>query len=191
MLNVLHLPHRTDRLELLLTQFKEQGITEYRLWEGKLGQSMRDRRINICAGHKQIVQHAKDNNLPFVIIAEDDITFTSKGAWAYYVMNMPQNFDIYFGMIYSNDKEAIQNNRLVKEACGFTLYTVHQRFYEQFLSAPIDKHIDRSITSWCLNYEYILPEYFVCHQNDSQSDNTMGKPNLSIFLEGRKLFNRD
>ena len=188
MLNILHLPHREDRLELLLHQLKEQNITEYTLWAGKLGTTSRDKRMNIVAGHKQIVQDAKDRNLPYVIIAEDDLTFTSKKAWDYYLKSMPSDFDIYFGMVYAKDKDLLEGNRLMKEASGFTLYTVHQRFYDQFLSCPPDRHIDRTITSWCLNYKFMLPEYFVCYQNDSQSDNTMGKPNLPMFLEGRKLF---
>lgn len=188
MLNVLHLPHRTDRLELLLTQFKEQGITNYKLWDGKIGQSMKERRSNVAWGHKQIVQHAKDNNLPFVIIAEDDITFTSKGAWAYYVMNMPQDFDIYFGMIYSSDKDAIVKNRIVKEVSGFTLYTVNSRFYDTFLDTPPDKHIDRVVTGKWANFKFLLPDKFMCYQNSTQSDNTMGKPDLSYFLRGREMF---
>jgi len=69
MLNILHLPYRKDRLELLLKQFEEQGISEYKLWDGVLGQSMRDRRKKIVSGHKKIVQDAKDKKLPFVTIA--------------------------------------------------------------------------------------------------------------------------
>lgn len=189
MLNILHLPHRTDRLELLMQQLTAQGIKEYTLWAGKLGQSTRDRRVNIVAGHKQIVQDAKDRNLPYVIIAEDDITFFGAGAWDYYLANMPKSFDLYLGMIYSK-ADIIKDNRLIGEASGFTLYTVHERFYDRFLAAPPDKHIDRSITSLALNYEFYLPEYFVCEQNSTQSNNTEGKPNLPMFLEGRKLFNR-
>jgi len=91
-------------------------------------------------------------------------------------------------MIYSIDKKAIVENRLMVESCGMTLYTVNERFYDVFLNLPIDKHIDRSLTSMCLNYKFLLPDCFVCYQNDTQSDNNMGKPDLSIFLKNRRLF---
>lgn len=188
MLNILHLPHRLDRLKLLEQQLEEQGITEYKLWDGKLGIAMRERKMNIVEGHKQIVRDAKEKGLPYVIIAEDDITFFGKGAWKYYIENMPQSFDMYLGMFYTMNPNATEGLRITGEVCGFTLYTVHERFYDVFLAAPIDKHIDRSIMNLALNHEFYVPEYFVCHQNATQSDNTMGKPDLMRFLKGRKLF---
>lgn len=187
-LNILHPSSRKDRYELLMKQLEQQKITDYKLWDNPIGQSMVQRRSLVCSGHKKIVQHAKDNNLKSVIIAENDITFFGDGAWDYYLKNIPEDYDIYFGMIYVGE---IKDNRVVSESSGFTLYMVNERFYDRFLAAPPDKHIDRTITSLWEQYKFMVCPKFVCHQNDTQSDNTMGRPDLTKYLKGRELFGND
>ncbi|WP_288983729.1 hypothetical protein [uncultured Flavobacterium sp.] len=184
-LHIIHPKSRTDRYELLIEQLKIQGITDYVLWDNPIGQSMKERRMCVNAGHRKIVQYAKDNNLPKIIIAENDLTFTDKGAWQYYLDNEPNDYDLYLGMIYIG---TIENNRLISDACGFTLYTIHERFYDRFLSVNPQHHIDRDITSFFDKYKFMLPPKFVCYQNATQSDNTMGRPDLTRFLKGRELF---
>ena len=188
MIHVLHPKSRLDRYELLMTQFAEQGITEYTLWDNKIGESMRDRRALIASGHKKIVQFAKDNKLPKIIIAENDLSFFGPGAWQYYLDHTPDDYDMYFGMIYDGH---IENNRVMSKASGFTLYTIHERFYDAFLGCNATGHIDIAITSQHAQYKFMVCDPMICEQNDTQSDNFMGKLDLRQRLldNNRKLFN--
>jgi hypothetical protein len=188
MSNIVHfinLKHRTDRLEKAEQEFKEQGIESNR-WEGIIyGETFTERRKGVNAAHRQIVQYAKDNKLPYIIIAEDDIRFFQGESWKFYLDNMPKSFDIYLGMIYTGK---IENNRLASAASGFILYTVHERFYDTFLSCPVDKHIDRELTNNFNKYEFMVCPEFVCEQRLSKSDNSGQTVDLRKLLEGRKIF---
>ena len=184
-LHILHPSSRKDRYELLIPQLESQGIEDYVLWDNRIGQSMEDRKTCVNLGHKKIVQYAKDNNLESIIIAENDLTFTDKGAWDYYLKNTPKSYDLYLGMIYSGK---IKDNKLDGESCGFTMYRIHQKFYDFFLNTPNNGHIDRIVTKHFNEFDFYVCDKFVCYQNDTQSDNYMGKMNLSMWLKGRDMF---
>lgn len=189
MSNVLHyinLAHRTDRNEFMKIELSEQEIEGMR-WDGIIyGESFTQKKIGINLAHKKIIQYAKENKLPYVRIAEDDLRFFKGDAWKFYLDNQPESFDIYFGMIYLG--KIGENNRLLSEASGFTLYTVHERFYDAFLGVPEKGHIDRTVTALYKDYEfYVCPE-FVCEQRMSKSDNNGTTVDLRRFLHGRKIF---
>lgn len=93
--NIIHNKDRHDRRDTLLAELKYQGIEEFRVWD-----AIYDRRgahIGINKAHKQIVEYAKQEGLPEVLIFEDDIRFCGKGAFDYYIANKPKDFDIYLG----------------------------------------------------------------------------------------------
>lgn len=74
-INVISLESRTERLE----QFHQESLFQkfgYRVWPGIVCKGDIKRGINLA--HRQIVQFAKDNNMPFIIISEDDCLFMSK-----------------------------------------------------------------------------------------------------------------
>lgn len=185
-LNIIHLPHRTDRYESLRHELITQGITDFKLHTGIIDKY--NRKKGICQSHKSIVREAKENNSPCVIIAEDDIRFTELGAWKYYLSKMPESFDIYFSMIYVG--QISEENKLVSQASGFTMYTIHERFYDTFLSIPDDCHIDRELTLKWAAYEFLVCPEFVCDQNGMRSDNNFKTTDYSPLLEKRKLYGR-
>ena len=78
MLNIIHLSHREDRLKLINNQLITQNITNYRFWEGIVDSE--NAAKGIAKAHKQIVLWARQENLRSVMIAEDDVKFTAKGA---------------------------------------------------------------------------------------------------------------
>ncbi len=166
-LNIIHLSKRIDRLILLTDELKEQKISRYVLWEGE--EVIKSRRTGVTRSHKRIVQDAKNKNLDYVLIAEDDIRFFGVGAWKFYLKNTPKKFDIYFGMVYVGDFD--NKNRIHSVCSGFTLYCVHKRFYDVFLSVPDDCHIDQTITSFHKTHLMIVCNPFVCEQNGTFSDN--------------------
>lgn len=186
-LNILHLEKRTDRKDALLIQLEQQNITDYKIWEGVIVR--KSRRTGITIGHKKIVQWAKDNNLERCIIGEDDLQFFGLGAWDYYLSKIPEDYDLFFGMIYVSPG-LDENYQIHGISSGMTLYTIHKRFYDVFLSLPDDSHVDRDITKLHEQYKFFVCKPFVCQQTGSFSDNCLRKCTYTPLLEGRELFGR-
>lgn len=180
--NIINLEKRKDRLLQFTQQAKEQGF-EFRRWEGIVIEQMPF--AGISRVHKQIVQDAKERGLDRVVIAEDDCVFSAPGAWQYYLDNEPESFDFYFGSVY---KSRIENGRIVFGLSGLTLYTVHCRFYDDFLSMKEMNHLDRELGRFALQYEYRVCEPMVCFQSDGYSDNRKQFETYGHLLEGNKLF---
>lgn len=183
-INVINLEHR----DLRLKQFHEESVKEgfgYRVWPGIICQG--DNKRGICLAHKQIVQYAKDNHLPYVAISEDDCRFFGNGgAWRYYLDKMPVEFDIYFSMVYVG---VIKDNRIIgDEISGMTMYIINQRFYDFFLSLPDSCHIDRELGQTAEQHKYIVCDQFVCQQDGSRSDHNQMTCDYSPYLKGRKLY---
>jgi len=184
---ILHLKKREDRLSNLEKELKEQGIDKYLIWPGIIDLVAVFRGINLA--HKSIVHFAKNKGLKKVTIAEDDICFLGKGAWQYYLDNMPEDFDLYMGMVYEG--KIGDDNRLLPDPftfSGMTLYTVSDRFYDKFLSVKDMDHIDKTLGALAGEYKfYVCPE-FVCKQLDGYSDQKKQDCKYEHLLKGRKLF---
>lgn len=185
-LNIIHLMEREDRYELLIPQLQSQNIADYKIWEGQVNRT--DRKEGICRSHKAIVQDAKDRGLERVHIAEDDITFNCDGCWDYYLSKIPDSYDLFFSMVYLGE---IRNGRLISVCSGFTMYTVHSRFYDFFLSIPDSVHIDRHLSLYSNQFEFIVIDKFVCFQNGTRSSNNFMQCDYSSYLKGRKIYGQD
>lgn len=171
-----------DALSIVM-QSKVHGFAA-RFWYGNTDDNV-FRSGNISRAFKQIVRDAKEKNLPFVIIGEQDLQFTAAGAWQYYLDNMPDDFDLYLGGIYSGQ---LEGNRIVNGYSGNTLITVHSRFYDFFLSANEDPqglgggHIDRWAGNFCYEKMYIVTLPFVVKQlNNSYSENHRRVTNYDAY----------
>lgn len=173
---------RSERRENLLKELKSQGITDYELWDGVYLGARATVKATINASHKQIVRYAKMAEWDSVIIAEDDITFTNKDSWNYFLINEPDVYDIYLGMIYLG---SINDNNIVKEFTGLTLYSIKSSFYEKFLSVPDEDHIDRLISDVGGVFKVCRP--FVCKQLNGFSSNTGKDENYDDLLKNREF----
>jgi len=115
------------------------------------------------------------------LIAEDDLKFTSKESFTYFLMNEPKDYDIYLGgILYGN----IKNNHAVSDFAGLTLYIIKQKFYNTFLSIPEGYDLDRSLAN--------KGNFAVCHplvvtQCDGFSDNTKKMQHYSKYLKRYKI----
>lgn len=181
-MHVINLYKRTDRAVSLVEQCKKQSVP-IMLWEGVL--SEKTPAANINKAHKAIVQYAKDRNLPYVIIAEDDIVFTDKGAWDFYLKNMPTEFDLYLGMVYSAQ---VENNQIINGFSGLTLYAINSGYYDFFLSMPPAVHIDRHMGQYAHQYKYFVCPEFVCHQSGGYSDNLKRHMTYEPLLQDRVMY---
>lgn len=157
--NVINLPHRTDRLEHFKNQAREQGF-EYIVWEGMMGNPT---HTYISRSHKQIIMAAKAEGLEEVCVMEDDIVFPHPLAFKDWLQHKPNKYDIYLGGNYGKDKN---RDGTIRSFFGLHLYMVHNKFYDKFLSTPDREHIDLALSG---KGRYIL--YDVAKQMSGFSDN--------------------
>lgn len=156
-LNAIHLFDDVKRLDCLLRQCNEQKI-EVTLWSGITGGGV---KANISKAHKGIIQNAKNNSLPMVCVAEDDILLTCEKSFDYFIDNIPaDNFDIYFGGISGG---MIDEKNEVSSFSGMFLYIVHERFYDIFLSADETKNLDRWLGNIYYKSAVVKPIFKVCN----------------------------
>lgn len=165
-INVLSLKRRQDRRESLIAHFKEFDCN-YKIWDAPDDRSIMP-FINICRGHKMIVADSLGNGYEFVIIAEDDMRFSCKNSFTYFIQTMPESYDLFFGCIYTGN---IQDRRITHGFSGLQFYAVSRRFYETFLSVDEKKHCDVWLGEQCHKYEFYCCEPFICFGQSGHSDN--------------------
>ncbi len=193
-INVINLPYRTDKRDHIISEFKKQGVDSYEFWSGVVHNP---KFAAIARAHKAIVRDAKNRNLPFVVIAEDDCIFPDFGSWQYYLDNMPKDFSIYLSSVYFGD---INEYGVVKDFCGFTLYTVHSSYYDTFLETPEVGHIDRLQCErrQVPNHpdllipkgKFIVCPLFCSYQIEVPSDNTTDENIVRIVSNNQYLYYR-
>lgn len=184
-INVINLLHRELRLQQFHEQSLEQGFG-YRVWPGIV--YPHDRKRGVYEAHAQIVKYAKEQNLPYIMIAEDDCRFFAPNAFNYFLENIPTDADIYFSMVYVG---AIKDNRIVSVFSGMTMYIVFQRFYDFYLSLPESCHLDRELGLSANIHKYIVCDKFCTFQDGSKSDNSLMQCDYSPYLKDRKIYGKD
>ncbi len=193
-LHILHLPPitgrpKTDkvsevRLDKLIKELNSQEITDYSIIDGFY--ERRNTKKAIHGGHKKIVELARAQEMPNVIIAEDDIVFSSPKSYEYFLSQIPESYDLFCGLIYAGKTE---NNRVISAASGImTLYSVHSRFYDFFLSINSDTHIDRELSATALQHEYYLCNPMVVYQRGGFSHNLNRIMFYHEYLRDIKLY---
>ena len=180
-INIIHLPSREDRLQLVNSQLIQQGIYGC-FWQGIT--DTKNPKRGIAQAHKQVVRHAREENLPSITIAEDDIKFTSPGAFDYYLQQEPDTFDLYLGGIYHGD---IKPDNTVADFAGLMLYMIHQRFYDIFLSVPEGNDLDRELAG---KGKFVVCNPFAATQYNGYSDNKQRYMDYDCCLQNRQLFTR-
>lgn len=177
-LNIIH-GNRSERFPVLMKELETQGIDNYKIWDGVyIPHSV---KASINAAHKQIVKYAQIAEWDSVIIAEDDLKFSRQGAWKYFLSQEPKEYDMYLGGIFLGQPD---ENNMVSEFTGLTLYSISKSFYETFLSVPDDDHLDRLLGGLG---RYFVCSPFVCTQHNGVSGNT-GRFEEYEFLQRNRIF---
>lgn len=180
-INCINIWSREDRLLSISKQAKQQGFA-IKFYEGiKEMQAFK----GISKAHKHIVQDAKEIGLEKVIICEDDCVFSAPNAFDYYLSKMPEDFDLYMGMIYAGE---IKEGRIMNGFSGLTLYTVHNRFYEKFLAVNPNDHLDRHLGNTAFKNKYYVCEPFVCYQSGGFSDNCRQNMNYKVYHDKMNFY---
>lgn len=141
----------------------------------------------ISKAHKKVVQYAKDNKLPMIVIMEDDCKFTSPNSYKYFLEKLPEDFDMFFGVIYHGDIG--DEHRLMNGfSGGLTLYAVHERFYDAYLNVRDNFHLDNCLGELAVNHKFYVCDPFVCYQVGGYSYNHRKVLYYDEYLKGRKLY---
>lgn len=179
-LHIIHLPHRTDRWELLQQELQRQQVDDFRIWEGIRDPECPPRGIS--KAHKQIIAWAAAHGCPQVLIAEDDVLFSAAGALDYFLANVPPDFDLYLGgIIWGN----VKSDDVVDDFAGPTLYLVNERFYATLLNLREDIDYDRAMAG--LGRFVVCNPMVVCQQ-DGYSDHYDRPVRFSPLTDPGKWF---
>lgn len=175
--NVIYDSRHSEDYGRLINEFIEQGITKYRFWDAIVLNDSVVKSIN--ASHKMIVRWAKENNKKEVVIAEQDLAFTSPNSWRYFLSQKPKDFDLYLWGTYL---VPLSNNKV----CGFQLYIISEKFYDKFLGIPDDVHIDTYMDELKGNYKFCYP--FPALQRPGFSANNMADVNYNAILNKDDIY---
>jgi hypothetical protein len=181
--NIIHLPHRKDRFEILQQELQQQNITDFRIWDGIVDVEMPC--TGISKAHKQIVKFALHNDLPEILIGEDDLRFTKEGAFRFFIENKPTDFDIYLAGIYSGE---LKRDNTVEDFSALTFYIVNKKFYSIFLDMPEDKDLDRALR---FTGRFVVCYPFTVIQYNGYSDNVKRYCLDDHCLAKRRLFGQE
>ena len=172
-LNIIFDDRRPEKYDLLIEELGRQGITEYEIFPCIIKPQVIE---SINLSHKMIVRMAKERGDEMVCIAEDDLWFPADDGWDYFIKNIPERFDLYFGGSYIIDD-------CFPQVCGMHLYICHSKFYDTFLSIPDNVHIDTEMNKYKGDFHFCKP--FPALQRPGYSANNKCVVNYNgIFKEG-------
>lgn len=178
-IQIINLERRKDRKDAVIRQM-EMEKAPYKIWNAI---ETNPAKIGISQSHKMIVRWAKENNLPFVINAEDDLLWTGTGAYSYFIANMPESFDLYLGgsHTYISDE-----NLRVKKFSGTTLMAIHSKYYDTFLSISENVNLDNMLSM--TGGDFVVCPKVVCKQSSGYSDNVKKDMNYDYLWKDKPLY---
>ena len=188
---VIHDKARTDRYNTLIQELKSQNIhPDDVLWMPSIKAAKP--MAGISQAHRSCVEKAKDLGLDTVTIFEDDILFTSEYSFRKYLDLMkvlPEDWDIFMAGAYSliGKRRVDENFVTANDVAGLHCYTVRARYYDTFLTAPDDYHIDR----WLVpkgHAKLYVAHPFVAMQHDGYSDQQRRNLTLSDMHKNFTLY---
>ncbi len=171
---LIHDPLRTDREVLYKKELETQGITDYILVPAD--KSTKYPVINIARAHKDCIRRALEEDLPQVVVMEDDVRFVAPGAYNRFLELFTafdrgyEPWDLFISGSYEYTSDGKMPISKLQRFSGLHCYMIHRRFYEKFLALPekinLDKEISRSGAQCWLAYPML------CLQHTTKSDNT-------------------
>lgn len=180
--NVIHNSARLDRGNLMLKEALEQDY-EIRQFNAVI---MQPPKTGISKAHKNVIRFAKENNMEWVLVLEDDCHFTDKGALQHFIDTIPEDFDIYLGGVCI--KEPIPEDRTLEKFCCMHCYIVHSRFYDTFLGVRETTDIDNALAGLG---KYIVCYPFIAVQHTTPSNNSHATWSFSDYLTDKKLWKNE
>jgi len=176
---IIHNSDRIDRYRVLMNELREQGIDNYELMPALHDDNFA--YIGISKAHKNVIQHAKNEGLESIIVAEDDLKFFGKGAFDYWMKRTPKEYDLWLGGVYLG----VIEDGITSRFTGMSLYRCHSLFYDTFLEAEKYEQIDIALAHKGL---YKVCEPMVVRQHNGYSDNEKRHMNYDFMFSERSIY---
>lgn len=186
---IIHNRDRTDRMARLQEELASQNLDETFSIHWQDAIIAANPMEGISKAHRACVQRAKDDQWPFVLVLEDDVRFLHHNALKDFVerkTKLPKEWDLYLaGAYWFQTPTHIPQFKGLQfiPACDFAgmqCYAVHSRFYDTFLNAPDNYHIDRWLGPYGKAKSFIYHP-FVAMQHHGWSDQKQKHMNWAAF----------
>ena len=166
---IINLKHRTDRYEHMVTEMKKLPVS-YEFVEGII-----DETKTCFQSQKKCIQLAKQRNLPYVLILEDDAVFTDEVVYTLektFAAIQTIEWDMFFlGANLQATADRISNSILkLNGAYAAHAYMVHARFYDTILNLPHTCEMDVHYHNLMSNHNVYMCDPMIAYQLPSYSD---------------------
>jgi len=186
----INLDSRKDRWEQVTTDFKRlsniMDITINRISAVAIPENPQN---GVSKSVKNIITMAKEKDLPYVLIMEDDLFVIDANKVMQCLNNAPDKWDILSGGVYyfCKNKEYNEDWMQLTDFCGMHFIIINKSVYDTILNMHINgSHIDRTLGSLVLNntLQMFVMYPMPCQQRSSFSnlrgrvvnDNTLKLP---------------
>jgi GR25 family glycosyltransferase involved in LPS biosynthesis len=167
---IINLKSRVDRYEHIVNEVQKIPILQYQVVDAIV-----DETKTCFASHIKCIRLAKENQLPYVLILEDDAMFTSNCIDILNVaLNQLQqlNWDMFYLGANLNAPAYSVNDHILKLTGAYTThaYMVHERFYDTILNLTLDYEIDVCYSKLMSNNNIFMCDPIIAYQLPSHSD---------------------
>lgn len=166
---IINLKHRVDRRIHMIEEMKKLACS-YEFIEGIIDESK-----TCFQSHRKCIQLAKENNLPYVLILEDDAMFESNVLDILLqtfdeIQNL--NWDMFFLGANLHAPVLRISNSIVKlnGAYAAHAYLVHERFYDTILNLPHECEMDVHYDKLMRDHNVYMCDPMIAYQLPSHSD---------------------
>lgn len=166
---IINLKHRTDRRDHMINEIKKLPIS-YEFVEGIV-----DETKTCFQSQKKCIQLAKENNLPYVLVLEDDAVFTD------HVIEILEktfsevqtmNWDMFFlGANLQAPASRISDSLLkLNGAYAAHAYIVNAQFYDTIINLPHICEMDVHYHDLMIKHNIFMCDPMIAYQLPSYSD---------------------
>lgn len=166
---IINLKHRTDRRDHMINEMTKLPIT-YKFVDGII-----DETKTCFQSQKKCIQLAKENNLPYVLVLEDDAIFTD------HVIEILEktfsevqtmNWDMFFlGANLQAPASRISDSLLkLNGAYAAHAYIVNAQFYDVIINLPHTCEMDVHYHDLMINHNIFMCDPMIAYQLPSYSD---------------------
>jgi len=166
---IINLEHRTDRYDHMVNEMKKLSIP-YEFVKGII-----DETKTCFQSQKKCIQLAKDNNLPYVLVLEDDALFTDNAIEILektFSEIQTLQWDMFFlGANLQEPAIRISDSVLkLNGAYAAHAYMVHERFYDTILNLPHICEMDVHYHNLMSKHNIYMCDPMIAYQLPSHSD---------------------
>lgn len=169
---IINLKTRTDRKEQVLLELRKLSEVEYSFIEAIEDE---DPKVGCNLSHQLCIRIAKEQNLPQVLILEDDVTFIEdalsiyKRAWD---SIQHHSWDMmYLGGNIKGYGEYVDDHLIKVEQVNTThAYIVKDSFYDTILELPSTPIIDYQYRKLSKSHKMFMCAPMIAFQRESYSD---------------------